>query len=215
MIRRWLLLCVLALASDGAAWADALPLNQQPMFGGQEKNAAMKAADAEFLESVGKQGLAREEGARQAIALGWSYFAKRDLPTAMKRFNQAWMLDPENGDAYHGFAVVSASRGAAPAELEKLFLLAVSKPRHNARATVDYGRFLWTQGKLDQSLVQLDKALAESPKAFNARSNMAFVYYRKKDFVKACEWAKGARGNGDELEPGFLEDMCRRGGRPG
>ena len=42
MIRRWLLLCVLALASGGAAWADALPLNQQPMFGGQEKNAAMK-----------------------------------------------------------------------------------------------------------------------------------------------------------------------------
>jgi len=211
MIRRWLPICVLFFGAGTSAWADSPPMNQQAMFGGREKNAAMKAADAELVESLKKQGLSREEGAREVVALGWTYFAKRDIETAMKRFNQAWMLDPENGDVYHGFAVISATRGALPAESEKLFMLAVSKPRHDVRAAVDFGRFLWTQGKLDQSLIQLNKALAESPKAFNARSNMAFVYYRKADFAKACEWAKAARGNGDELEQGFLDDMCLRG----
>ena len=49
--------------------------------------------------------------------------------------------------------------------------------------------------------------------ARNARSNMAFMYYLKNDFANACTWAREARINGDELEKGFLEEMCSRGGK--
>jgi hypothetical protein len=77
-----------------------------------------------------------------------------------------------------------------------------------------YGRFFWTQGQLDKSLEQLNRALQLDSTARDARSNIAFVYYLKKDFGKACTWAKDAQMNGDALEKGFLEDMCSGEGKP-
>jgi Flp pilus assembly protein TadD len=58
----------------------------------------------------------------------------------------------------------------------------------------------------------LNKALKLSPTAHNARSNISFVYYLEHNFKNACSWAKVAQKNGDELEKGYLEEMCRRAG---
>ena len=173
----------------------------------------MKKADAEFLESIRTQGLSRDEGAKQVVKLAWSYWAKGDLSTAMSRFNQAWLLNPENGNIYHGFAVITSTRGAPPEDVERFFQIAVSKPEVDSNVFVDYGRFCWTQKQLDKSLAQLNKALQLSSTARNARSNIAFVYYLKDDFPSACKWAKEADQNGDKLEEGFLEDMCEHAGK--
>lgn len=198
----------------GSAFAGSLPINQLPMFGGREKTPEMRKSDAAFVASIEKQGLSREEGAKKVLQVGWSSWAKRDPATAMARFNQAWLLDPENGNIYHGFALVTSVRGGSPTEVERLFQLAVSKSKVDAVAFVDYGRFLWTQKQFDKSLLQLNKALQLSATARNARSNISFVHYLKGDFSSACEWAKAAQKNGDEQEKGFLEDMCRRAGKP-
>ncbi len=213
MTRYWLIASIAALLTVGSVLADSLPINQLPMYGGREKTEAMKTADAAFIASIEKQGLSREEGAKRAIQSGWSYWAKRDIATAMSRFNQAWLLDPENGNAYHGFALVTSARGASPSEVERLFQLAVSKSKVAPVAFVDYGRFLWTRKQLEKSLVQLNKALQLSSTAHNARSNISFVHFLKGDFSSACNWAKDAQKNGDQLEKGFLEDMCRRAGK--
>jgi len=194
----------------GHALADSPPINQLPMYGERVKTTEMKIADAAFIASIEKQGLSRQEGAKRAIQSGWSSWLKRDLATTMSRFNQAWLLDPENGNAYHGFALITSVRGGTPTDVERLFQMAVSKPIVDAEAFVDYGRFLWTQKQLDKSMVQLNKALQLSPTARNARSNISFVHYLKGDASNACAWAKDAQKNGDELEKGFLEDMCRR-----
>lgn len=211
----WLIASIIALLAIGSAFAESRPINQLPMYGDREKNEAMKSADAAFIASIEKGGLSREDGAKQVIKSGWSYWAKRDITTAMLRFNQAWLLDPENGNAYHGFALVTSVRGGSPSEVERLFKLAVSKSKVDPVVFVDYGRFLWTQKQLEDSLVQLNKALRLSSTAFNARSNISFVHFLKGDFGNACNWAKDAQKNGDELERGYLEDMCRRAGKSG
>lgn len=213
MKRRWQIVSILVLLTFGSAFAEPLPINQLPMYGERKKSEVMKKADAEFLASFEKKGLIREEGAQKVIKVGWSYWAKQDISTAMMRFNQGWLLDPENGNAYHGFALVTSVRGGSSAEVERLFLLAVSKAKVDPEAYVDYGRFLWTQKKLDKSMVQLKKSLQLSSTTRNARSNISFVHYLKGDFGSACNWAKDARKNGDELENGFLEEMCSRAGK--
>ncbi len=213
MKRYWLIASIATLFTFGAAFADSLPINQLPMYGEREKTVEMKSADAAFVASIEKQGLSRQEAAKRAVQSGWLYWAKRDFATAMSRFNQAWLLDPENGNAYHGFALVTSVRGGTPSEVERLFQLAVSKAKVDPVAFVDYGRSLWTQKQLEKSLVQLNKALQLSPTARNARSNISFVHYLKGDSGKACAWAKDAQKNGDELEKGFLEDMCHRAGQ--
>lgn len=214
MKRYWPIASIAVLLTFGSACADSLPINQLPMYGEREKTEAMKKADAALIASVEKQGRSREEGAKQAVQSGWSSWAKRDSATAMARFNQAWLLDPENGNAYHGFALITSVRGGSSSEVERLFQLALSKSNVDPEAFVDYGRFLRTQKQLEKSLVQLNKALELSSTAYNARSNISFVHYLKGDFSSACTWAKDAQKNGDELEKGYLEDVCGRAGKP-
>ena len=213
MKRHWLIAAVTVLLTVGSVFADTLPINQLPMYGEREKTEAMKNADAAFIESIEKQGLSREEGAKQLIRSAWSFWTKQDIATTSSRFNQAWLLDPENGDAYHGFALVTAVRGGSPTEVERLFQLAISKSKVNPVAFVDYGHFLWSQKQLEKSLVQLNKALQLSSTVYNARSNISFVHYLKGDFSSACTWAKDAQKNQDQLEKGYLEEMCHRAGK--
>lgn len=207
------LVTVLLLAAVAAS-ADPLPMNQLPMYGGHAKTEEMKNADADFIASIEKQGLSRAEGAKQMLKQGWAAWGKRDMATAMARFNQAWLLDPENGNVYHGFALVLALRDDPSSDVEGMFRLATSKPTVDAGVFVDYGHFLMTHKRLDASQVQLKKALQISPAARNASSNMAFTYYLKNDFANACAWARKAESNRDRLEPGFLEEMCTRASKP-
>lgn len=206
---------VAALLLFSASWAlaDTLPINQLPMYGRQEKNEAMKAADAAFLADIDKRGITRQDATKQAVQAGWAHWRKKDVASAMRRFNQAWLLDPDNGNAYHGFAVVMAGRGSAPAEVEDLFLQATSKANVDTVAWVDYGRFLWTQWRLEESLTILQKAIQLSPTVRDARAHIAFVHYLQKDYGNACRWAQQAEANGDGLESGFLEDMCAASGK--
>jgi len=97
-------------------------------------------------------------------------------------------------------------------EAEKFFRMAIAKPGVSATAYVSYGRFLWIVDRLDEGLVQLEKAIAVSPTARDARVHIARIYYKKKNFSKACEWARLAKANNDDLPVDFLEDMCKKGG---
>jgi len=198
------------IASWAISTSNATPINELPMFGNQEKTAAQKAADTELIRGIEKLGYSREAAADKAVRQAWLYWRKGDLASAMKRFNQAWLLDPENGNLYHGFAIITFQKNGPVPEVEQYFRLAVSKTKVSARAHVDYGRFLWTQDRFEESISRLEKALEISATIPGARPNMAFVYYRKGDFKAACHWAKAANDNKETLEAGFLDEMCQR-----
>lgn len=82
------------------------------MFGGYEKTAFQVDADERFLQTVlpsfaGDRGAAAEYFAQ----VGWNLYYRDDRSTAIKRFNQAWLLDPDNAHALWGFAVICRERG--------------------------------------------------------------------------------------------------------
>ena len=189
-----------------------LPAGEMPMYGSAGKTRKLTERDAAFIASIEKAGKTRQAVAKDVIRQAWEAYGQTDYKSAIRKFNQAWLLDPENGDAYHGFALISTVRDKDAVEAEKFFRMAVAKPGVSATAYVSYGRFLWIVERLDESLAQLQKALAVSPTAHDARLHIARVYYKKKDYGKACEWARGAKANNDDLPPDFLEDMCKKGG---
>lgn len=210
----WKSLCILTFLglSFGslAVRAESRPVGEQPMFGGVELTAAMKKANDDFLAAIEKTGLTRERASSQTAALGWQYFSKGDLSTAIKRFNQTWLLNPDNGNAYHGFAVVTAQRAGPLSDVEKYFRIAVSKPGVSPTAHVDFARLLNMTGHFDDAIAQAEKALAISPTARNAFSQISYAHYGKKDVAGACEWARRARENGNELDPpSYFETVCR------
>jgi tetratricopeptide (TPR) repeat protein len=201
-----LCLSVLALAP---VVAEPLPIDQQPMYGGVERADALKQREAvDFVAQIDRTGEPHAQAARRIANNAWADFLSGDVAFAMTRFNQAWLLDPENGDVYHGFAVMTAQRGGAPAEAERFFKLAISKPKVSPTTYVDYAHLLTLQGRFDESLAQAQKALALSPTARNARSQISYAYMSKHDQAKACEWARKAHENGDALQKGYLEGVC-------
>ena len=196
------------------------PSNELPMYGGKEKTSAQIAADVTFLRWVLDKGYTLKTGSRGSVKLGWKYHRKGDPATAMKRFNQAWLQDPENGDAFLGFAIVLAGRCDIKKELglkcdldeiEKMFQTAISKPGVGIMAFVDYGRFLWTVERYAESLAMSHRALAVDPDAPSARHHISFVHYKLGQYDEACKWGKLAEKHGDESEEGYVEDMCSRG----
>ena len=206
----WLLAAVIVLFSMASAMATPLPPQELPMYGELEKDEVLKSADAAFIASVEQSGVSRKDGANHAIQTAWKHWNQGDIATAMRRFNQAWLLDPENGNVYHGFARATLERGGESAEVERFYRLAISKSYVAPEVLVDYGAFLWQQSRLDDSLEQLHEALQRSSTTHNARAHVSYVHYLQGDFERACTWAQQAKENGDVLETGYLEDMCQR-----
>lgn len=83
------------------------------MYGGMDRNAIpeLKQGDAEFIAGVTKEFGTREKAAMRFVDQGFSFLSRRDAETAMKRFNQAWLLNQNYPEVYWGFAAILTSRG--------------------------------------------------------------------------------------------------------
>jgi len=82
----------------------ATEINLQPEYGNVKKTKEQLEDDRTFIETVLKQDTTRRKGSEHLVGLGFNYLARGDMETAMKRFNQAWLLDPKNENAYWGLA---------------------------------------------------------------------------------------------------------------
>jgi Tfp pilus assembly protein PilF len=176
------LLLVLALVSP----VNALPLNEQPMFGNQPKTAEMMNADAQYIASTQKYGT-RAQVSDKAVQLGWQYFFDRkDTVTAMKRFNQAWLLDPDNGDAFHGFAVLVMARDHDATQAGSLFQQGLAKPRQSPGIYLDYGRFLLTVKRPADAIAPLRHAVDVPNMGPDAEALLTLALYESGDVAAAC-----------------------------
>lgn len=83
-----------------------------PMYGDKLRCARLKQADADFISDANKvNGGNRQSGAFKISWNGTYYFFKGDYDTAMKRFNQAWLLTPDSSDIYWNFAILLEKQG--------------------------------------------------------------------------------------------------------
>ena len=135
---------LLMLLSGCAAGVNDFASDRLPMFGteqGRVKTAAMRDADLVFIAEALQLEPTRAAAAQHSAALGWTYLRRGDVETAMKRFNQAWLLDPKTGASYHGFAVVLAEQGAPDSEIVALFKRAIAAGDAEPNASEDFARY--------------------------------------------------------------------------
>lgn len=96
------------LANVGGALAQRVPIDQVPMYGGMDRSAVpeLRAADEKFISDVTTAFGSREKASRTWVEQGFKFYNSNDLAMAMRRFNQAWLLNPKNPETYWGFALV-------------------------------------------------------------------------------------------------------------
>lgn len=160
-----------------------IPINELPMYGNIERTQEQIDIDNKFIKAV-TANQSREDASKEAVSLGWQYFDKGDLKTAMKRFNQAWLLDPQNPKAYWGFGVILGSQAEEESSVEKL----------------------------DQSIDMLEKAYKLMPQNFKVIVDLAHSYTGKAWVIKyeqnkdASEYFKKANELYDKakgIEPSY------------
>lgn len=105
-------LAACATGARGPASGSGIPIDQVPMYGGMDRSAYpdLKQADERLIAGASAEFGSRRNASNAWINVGFDYYLKDDLANAMRRFNQAWLLDPDNPEVYWGFASVLSDR---------------------------------------------------------------------------------------------------------
>lgn len=180
------------------------PVQLQALFGCDRRFGARRDADERYIEQLNKRGLQDAALSWELVRQGWKWVRARKLPVALNRFNLAFEADPENGDVYHGIAVVMAETGQPSAVVDYWFALGVAQERGQPGRFADYGRFLNIQGRQSEALPVLQKALELEPNNALTMINLASLHFARDDTPSGC--AMIARLDGVEPPPSFPKD---------
>lgn len=153
-----------------------------PLWEGVQKTDQMLAADKQLVESVRQSTNGNlQAGARRAIELGWQAFENKDFETAIRRFNQAWLLDPENPAIYWGFALVTHERGEPLQKVERWFAETERRIPDTVPLLSDHGRILEERNEDKKAIEYFSRALAIDPDYAQAHVGMARIAQKAGD----------------------------------
>jgi Flp pilus assembly protein TadD len=184
---RHLLLALLLAASPALAL-------ELPLWEELTKTQKMLDADRRFVEEIGRIHKGDlKTGAKFSVAQGWDMFEKGNMDVAIRRFNQAWLLDPENPEIYWGFAVATHVRGDGLEQTERWFAEAEKRLATDPELFNDHAVALEDHGQPARAQINYDKALAIDPDNALAHEGMARVLEKLGDAAGARKHAAEAK----------------------
>jgi Tfp pilus assembly protein PilF len=164
----------------------AAPVNEQPFFGFIVKDAAQQAADENFVKALIGAAGTPEKALDETSKRGWRAIAAGNAPEAAKRFNQAFLLAPEQSRVYHGFAAVVQIRFRDNDFAEELFKIASKQPNPLKTLNADYGRALLIAKRPRDAQPVLEQAVKDTPDFGDAWTNLAWARLQNGDRAAAC-----------------------------
>lgn len=97
------LLIFLLSSCSGGVRIDNVPMYGQPE---EPRSPEQLKADQVFIETASKEFGGREKASSIWYLRGDKYFAEKNYDYAMRRYNQSWLLNPDNYQPYWGFGRV-------------------------------------------------------------------------------------------------------------
>ncbi len=108
-----LLICVFLLVGCVTTSDRNISIDQVPMYGGTDRNAYpdLKEGDAKLIQDTTNHYGSRENASMAFVNTAFNYYKAGNLDYAMRRFNQAWLINPDNPEVFWGFASVLHDQG--------------------------------------------------------------------------------------------------------
>jgi hypothetical protein len=199
-------------------------IDQVPMYGGFDRSIIpeLQKADEAFIESTASAFGGRKRASKVWVDQGFVHYKRDELDMAMRRFNQAWLLDPENPEVYWGFGSVMHDRGFAFGAYN-MQMRAYKLGFRDAGFLADLGRVaaLRTIEVSDLSPEERSSYLAESDsfyaQAVVSGEDLAYVYdswssvnYLIGNYSVAWEKLKTARVYGGGVNAEFVEALVQK-----
>lgn len=163
-----------------------VPVNEQPFFGFEVKTPALIGADESFVAQIIQLSASRDQALHETLKRGWNALLSGDAVTAARRFNQAYLIAPEQSGIYHAFAALVQTRFHDAEYADELFRVALKQPNPAETLRADYGRQLLIVKRPADARPILEQAVKDAPKFGNAWSNLAFARLQTGDGPGAC-----------------------------
>lgn len=144
--------------------------------------------------------------AKRAVELGWTYFNNGDTDTALKRFNQALLLEPKFAPAYFGIAYVYSVQNKLDQAIQ-YYRKSIDADPTFSHSYSNLGLALLYSGKASDALPMLMKALELDPKNGDAYVNTSMYYFTVGDFVSSWKYIHLAQDNMAVVRPELLRDL--------
>ena len=126
--------------------AHAQDTSLQPKYGSAPKSAPQLATDEMFIASIDEHYKGNHaKAAADVSARGWQLLRAGNVNDAMRRFNQAWLLDHSNGVALWGMAAIQSNTSNTQESL-KLFAEAERSIGDDIDFSVDHAKTLGIAG---------------------------------------------------------------------
>lgn len=161
--------------------------NTVPMYGGIKKSKEHKEIDNEFIQDCLKEFGSIDNSVNVQIDHAWKYFYNNDLETAMKRFNQAWLLNPEFPDSYFGFASLLEMKNKSK-EATKYYNLGIEKDKESNRLEICYQRIADCKEQLNDiegTITAYEKIALINPNNSFAFKKIGYFQMQSKNNEKA------------------------------
>lgn len=168
------------------------PVDEQPFYGFADKSAAMREADEHFLASVIQLTGSREKAFQATMLRGWRALGSGNASEAARRFNEAFLLMPEQSEVYHGLAAVAQVRFNDTEFADELFRVARKQPNPLKTLNADYGRLLLIAKRPREAQPVLELAVKDTPDFGDAWTNLAWARLQIGDSAAACAAADEA-----------------------
>lgn len=168
------------------------PVNEQPFFGFAAKTAEQKAEDEKFVAAIISASGTREKAFEEITKRAWIAIQGGKVREAAVRFNQAFLVSPDESSIFHGFAVIAQARFNDLEAADELFKIALRRPHPVKALKADYGRLLLMAKRPRDAQEVLDQAVKETPDLSDAWTNLAWARFQNGDPAAACAAADEA-----------------------
>ena len=162
------------------------PINEQPFFGFVVKNSTQLAADENFVKAIIQAAGTREKAFDETSKRGWRAITTGKVGEAAQRFNQAFLLAPEQSGVYHGFAAVAQVRFNDSEFADELFKIARRQANPLKTLNADHGRVLLIAKRPREAQPVLEQAVKDTPDFADAWTNLAWARLQNGDRAAAC-----------------------------
>lgn len=197
----------------------ATEINLRPEYGNVEKSKEQIQLDQEFIKTALEQDGTNRKASEHMVQLGFSYLYRGDIKTAMRRFNQAWLLDAKNENAYWGFGSVYftfSDYNEALKQLEKgLSINPNSSNILTDKATIYMSIYMNKQNAdyLNKAITLFNQSYKIDPLNQNTLFKLSAAYFYEKDCTNARKfYDKCMKLGGKPIPSGYtdaLNNQCK------
>jgi len=204
---------ILAWCPEGLAAERAVPRDQIPMYGHGETPKFFGPGGERFIREATRAFGSREAGSEAFARRAWDLYERDDLAAAMRRFNEAWLLNPHAAQAYWGFGAILHDQGKVHEALVMLSRAWALDPA-NPRLMADLARVMSQEGSTGPADEReryfakardlFEQASVLDPNNGHSYSLWALALYDQGQYARSWEKVHKAQDLHEVIPPTFL-----------